>query len=361
MDFIESMNAKWRMELFKICVVLAAIGSVAEVAIYWYDSTHRTLFLPLALYRARFIYIPSSLNIIVIVVTYLCLKSEKMTNTQKNVSACLLIYFLCANTQVIHYVYGPLLMLPCIAIFVTVLFSDRRLTVSILLLSYVSLSMAGYQASIELRKGDVQLSTDILLAVVVMFTVFVAANLIIKYIREQMDYILSASERQKQLIEECNIDPLMGIGNRRLLEKRLENVVTGEYPDKIPFLMMTDIDDFKKVNDTYGHVNGDEVLINLAAVIRTRIKDQSIEAFRYGGEEIILLAFNLTEEEVYRILDGIRMAFIGEKYSFDSPDRISFSAGIAGFEPGIEAEKWIGLADEKMYRAKREGKNRIIR
>ena len=93
MDFIESMNAKWRMELFKICVGLAAIGSVAEVAIYWYDSTHRTLFLPLALYRARFIYIPSSLNIIVIVVTYLCLKSEKMTNTQKNVSACLLIYF----------------------------------------------------------------------------------------------------------------------------------------------------------------------------------------------------------------------------------------------------------------------------
>jgi diguanylate cyclase (GGDEF)-like protein len=359
MNFMESMNARWRMELFRICVVLAAMGSAAEIVIYKYDAAHRTLFLEHRLYRFRFIYIPSSLNLIIILITYFCLKSKKLSNKAKNVWACLLIYFLCANTQVIHYVYGPLLMLPCVAIFMTILFGDKRITTMSLCLSFVSLAMAARQASVELRKGDPQLPTDILLAVIVMLATYIGSMLLINYVSEQTNYILASNARQMQLIEECNMDALMGIKNRRGLDERLSEVVSGGNTAGAMQLLMLDIDDFKKINDTYGHINGDEVLIKLGDILDDIGGNSNFEPFRYGGEEIVVLMLNTGREEAVRIAGEILSEFSGSTLSFNMKIRATFSGGIAGYEPGMTPEQWIEKADMKLYRAKKNGKNRI--
>ena len=356
MDFQESMNARWRKELFRICVVLAAIGSVAEIVIYLYDAAHRTLFLPLRLYRFRFIYIPSSLNLIVIIVTYLCIKSRKLSNSAKNIWACLLIYFLCANTQVIHYVYGPLLMLPCVAIFVTILFGNKKLTSGVLLLSLFSLALAGRQASVELRKGDPQLTSDIGLAALVMFVTYIGSSLLINYVSEQMNYILASNARQKQLIEECNMDALMGIGNRRSLDSRIEEVASADYTGKRPQLLMIDIDDFKSVNDTYGHIAGDEVLITLAEKIKEISVRGQTEAFRYGGEEIIIIMFNADQDEALNTSNKLLKDFSAVKYSFNPKISVTFSGGLAVLESGMTPAEWVDRADFKLYGAKKNGK-----
>ena len=73
----EKINERWRINLFRICVILAAIGSITEILIYLIDANTRTLFLPHLLYQFRFIYIPSSLNLIIILLTYHYIKVPK--------------------------------------------------------------------------------------------------------------------------------------------------------------------------------------------------------------------------------------------------------------------------------------------
>ncbi len=361
MDFRENLNRKWRWELFKICVLLAAIGTVAEIAIYLYDSANSVLFLPLNIYRARFIYIPSSLNLIIILVTAYCLKSPRLSNGAKNVWACILIYFLCANTQVIHYVYGPLLMLPSVAIFVTILFANKWLTTGITIASLMSLALAGFQASRELRKDDPRLAIDLVLAFVVMFTVYVSARLLARYVKEQLNYILASNERQRTLIEERDIDPLLGIGNRRAMNERLETIVSAAKRGAAPQLLMLDVDDFKGINDIYGHLSGDEVLTKLSDMIREHIQENRFEAFRYGGEEIVLVSFGTDEDEAYTKFDELRKSFSKIRYSFELKRDITFSGGMSELEPGMQAEDWLKAADDMLYIAKGDGKNRIHR
>lgn len=361
MDFRENLNRKWRWELFKICVLLAAIGTVAEIAIYLYDSANSVLFLPLSIYRARFIYIPSSLNLIIILLTAYCLKSPRLSNGAKNVWACILIYFLCANTQVIHYVYGPLLMLPSVAIFVTILFANKWLTAGISIASVISLAIAGFQASRELRKDDPRLTIDLILAFVVMFTVYVSARLLSRYVKEQIDYILVSNERQRTLIEERNIDPLLGIGNRRVMNERLAEIVNTAKGSVAPQLLMLDVDDFKSINDIYGHLSGDEVLTKLSDMIRKQIKENRLEAFRYGGEEIVLVSLGIGGDEAFTLFDELRKGFSRMRYSFELKRDITFSGGMVALTAGMKPEEWLKSADDMLYIAKSDGKNRIHR
>lgn len=356
MEFQENLNNKWRWNLFSICVVLAAIGSVTEIVIYLYDSAHKTLFLPLPLYRARFIYIPSTLNIIVIILTAFILRWKRLSNRTKNAAACFLIYFLCANTQCIHYVYGPLLMLPSIAIFVSILFADKILTILITIASFISLAIASYQASIELRQGDPQLLSDTGLAALVFLVSYFGASLLTNYVSQQMNYILNSNARQKKLIEECNVDPLLGINNRRALENELADICNTQSEESI--LVMIDIDDFKRVNDTYGHLYGDEVLIHLADLLKEN--KQYFSPYRYGGEEIILIMSSITLSEAYSICDQIRQNFENSKYSFSPKEKITFSAGMHHYVKGMSGTAWINSADQLMYVAKSNGKNCIM-
>ncbi len=356
----EKINERWRMNLFKTCALLAVIGFVTEVVIYLIDANTRTLFLPYRLYRHRFIYIPSTLNLLVMMVTYNRINSRKLTDNQKNVWSCILIYYLCANIQFIHYVYGPLLALPCIAVLVTIIFGNRTLTMGITLASLVSLCAAGLVASMELRKGDPQLYSDVFLAGLVIVVAEIAASFMIAYVNEQFDSLEQSNKREKELIKELHVDPLMGIYNRMALGEKIEECITLDQTDGTCHMLMMDIDDFKGINDTYGHLNGDDVLIQLSDTIRTFTK-RNINAYRYGGEELVIIAQHLSLEETYELAENLRKAFAKSRYDFAPEKAVTFSGGIATLMVDETADEWIAQADEALYEAKRRGKNCIVK
>ena len=356
----EQINERWRYSLFRICLVLAIIGSVAEIVIYLIDSNIRTLFLPNLLYQFRFIYIPSFLNLVVILITYYNIHSKKLSDRMKNICSCILIFFLCANTQVIHYVYGPLLMLPVISIFVSVIFGNRKLTRGITIASLCSLSLAAYMSAIELRKDDPQLLSDIGLAFLVIIVAHIGASLMISYVNEQFENIATSNKREKTLIAELHLDPLMGIFNRIALNEKIKECLSLPYNEADGcHLLLLDIDNFKLVNDTYGHLNGDDVLIRLSDTIR-QYTSRNINAYRYGGEEIVLILQHCTLDYAYNVSDSLRMAFSSLEFDFNSRQSITFSGGIATLLPDMSIDDWIQAADDALYRAKHLGKNRIM-
>jgi two-component system cell cycle response regulator len=157
-------------------------------------------------------------------------------------------------------------------------------------------------------------------------------------------------------------DPLTGTYNRRALDERLgaELERAGRYNSKLALLML-DIDEFKKVNDTFGHRAGDQVLCQLATILRRELRGVDMVA-RYGGEEfvVVLPETNLQGARNFaeRILKRVSEHDFGEP---GTPVHVTISVGVATF-PEVsteQAEAFLTHADQRLYQAKRDGRNRF--
>lgn len=156
-------------------------------------------------------------------------------------------------------------------------------------------------------------------------------------------------------------DELTGLYNRRFIRQALAGMAA---TSKEPFtLMMADIDRFKSVNDTFGHVAGDRVLCRFAGVLLGRIRKGRDWVARYGGEEFLICLKESRREPVFRTADRIRRAV--ETHGFPCGEtvvRLTCSIGVCrvnGADTVRPAEELIERADRNLYRAKKAGRNRI--
>ena len=163
---------------------------------------------------------------------------------------------------------------------------------------------------------------------------------------------------------ESNTDPLLGIHNRRYLDRRLSDEVSRARRYDLPLaLLMIDVDHFKKVNDTYGHQAGDQILIKTAALIAHSIREVDVVA-RYGGEELVVIlpstpAINATIL-AERLRKGVETQIAIPSAPGGPEIRITISIGIAGLSPEITSTAaLLEGADAAMYRAKSSGRNRV--
>jgi two-component system cell cycle response regulator len=174
--------------------------------------------------------------------------------------------------------------------------------------------------------------------------------------------IFSLLRRTKIFAQLAFRDPLTGVSNRRFFDNQmqLELKRIERYPAPIS-LAFIDIDHFKKINDTFGHSIGDLVLQAMAHTLQENVRSTDLVA-RFGGEEFVIIFPNTTvllaETLVLGILNKIRRSPITEHEG--QAFNITFSAGIAQWQPGMEASKWIQIADETMYKAKQQGRNRCL-
>ncbi len=126
-------------------------------------------------------------------------------------------------------------------------------------------------------------------------------------------------------------------------------------------VVLFDIDDFKKVNDTYGHAAGDKALQNVVNAIRKRVRGIDVVS-RWGGEEILTALIGANEAEAWEIADNVRERLAEEKIRTDGTEiAVTISGGVAACGAGEQFESVIKRADEALYKAKQSGKNRIIK
>jgi len=147
------------------------------------------------------------------------------------------------------------------------------------------------------------------------------------------------------------VDALTKTFNRRYLERNLDKLFKS-YAKKS--IAMVDIDFFKKINDTYGHQKGDEVLKYFSNLIKRNIRKNDI-LIRYGGEEFLIFMSNTSKAEGYIVLTKLKNILRDDK---NKPLEFTFSAGVA--DEGDTLVEMIKLADERLYKAKKEGRNKII-
>jgi diguanylate cyclase (GGDEF)-like protein len=160
-------------------------------------------------------------------------------------------------------------------------------------------------------------------------------------------------------------DGLTGVWNRKYLDERLasELAFAVRHPAAQLAVVLADIDHFKKVNDTYGHLVGDEVLKATAGVMRAAIRTEDLVA-RYGGEEFVVVARGVDLKSATQL--GERLRVVAERNQLQVDGKVltrTISAGVATLEccgADKSVERLLGLADERLYRAKETGRNRVV-
>jgi two-component system cell cycle response regulator len=180
-------------------------------------------------------------------------------------------------------------------------------------------------------------------------------------LRARIQSAIRISRLMKMLEQRAHIDGLTGLWNRKHFNERLEAHISSlQRGDERLALAMCDLDHFKRLNDTFGHPAGDEVLQAFAKLLNRELRGYDI-ACRYGGEEFALILPRTTREEARAVCDRIRCALECSTYSRFPEVSATGSFGVtdapAGGEPTVAA--WIEAADRAMYSAKDAGRNRV--
>jgi len=169
--------------------------------------------------------------------------------------------------------------------------------------------------------------------------------------------------KMAQYREEALKDPLTQIDNRRGFEKKLKEAISQANADETSLcLIMADIDYFKKVNDTHGHLVGDNVLRMVAATIKESIKGKDLAA-RLGGEEFAILLPDTPFDGAMKLADDIRLAFerldLKKKSTGENLGKITLSFGVSTFKVSESVEDFVSRADKALYQSKNTGRNRV--
>jgi len=166
------------------------------------------------------------------------------------------------------------------------------------------------------------------------------------------------NQRQRsQLLHWATKDPLTGLDNRRGLEKQIQCALSTKTDNTTDYgLLVMDLDSFKYINDTMGHSEGDRVLRELAHLISTSIR-LSDHAFRYGGDEFVILLSNINSRGLEEVCRNVLQKIRSTLRCGANPVTVSIGAALLG--SAKDAESWFLRADQCLYKAKEDGRNRF--
>lgn len=181
-------------------------------------------------------------------------------------------------------------------------------------------------------------------------------------LRVRLRAALRMNQLVRMLAQRAQIDGLTGLWNRAYFDARWnEEFARATRHGRPVSVAMIDVDHFKSINDGFGHPAGDAVLQGVAKLLHRELRQSDI-ACRYGGEEFVIILSDTNAPAATALCDRIRTAISDLAWSRHPERKVTASFGVAGCEgiPSVSAERWIEIADQNLYTAKRSGRNRVV-
>ena len=351
---------KCRQSLNKVAFLIAWITFVLEilVSILMIQFLPEMIKLPIPTYIIFYIILPSIGYFLLVFIGRIIIKNKKLSDTTKNFYSILILTLQIFIIACVHNVFVFTLLLFIIPLILTVIYSDRKITNIITIISIVLIIISSIVSLTDSQENDLLHAIEVYIAIILIIGCNLIANLVTSVEKDKNDLIIEGAFKQLQLEELIKCDPLTGLYNIASFFTALDaHIKSNERPLT---LAVIDIDNFKNVNDTWGHEKANNVLIYIASQLQACCSTKGY-VYRYGGEEFTIIFPNTSPKEAKSMIENARKNIY--KHKFDVPPNlnITFSCGIAAYpSPDCNAHDFFQLADKLMYQAKFSGKNKII-
>lgn len=303
-------------------------------------------------YLIKYILMPTGLNLLAILAAVVILKVSSGLRL-KTYAMSLLLTLMCFFTYTAHNVFFSVCMVFVVPILLTAAYGDLKLTTvtaAFCILSKVlSDCLIQWDPSTLGRFSSSQQVVDFLLSLVILAAVYGGCVLMIRVEQAKNAISIRREVEKTQLMREAITDPLTGVWNRQGMERTFE-LMRQDISDAIYVLVILDLDNFKAVNDTYGHQQGDQYLRELGRILAAVPKARP---FRFGGDEFCLLFRGQSVPQVRQACREIRDAY-AKCGSGRRLHPLSVSFGAAVFQKGMTSAELMGRADEALYQAKQK-------
>lgn len=237
------------------------------------------------------------------------------------------------------------------------MFNNKKLVIKTFIISAVSLTATMTVSLIEKSVGLTNMMNYFAMYGFLVISFF-ACYVSIKFSELNFKTIEKQSRVNNKLQNIILLDPMTELYNHRTFYDKLEDFIEEYHNESFDFcLALIDIDNFKHVNDLYGHDCGDIVLKTLANIMKDSCDDYDM-AFRYGGEEFAIIFGGKTLEESCQILSYISNVFSRQTFPFTTRT-ITFSSGVSEYDGTLDREHFFNSVDKLLYKAKNNGKNQI--
>ncbi|MCQ4635357.1 GGDEF domain-containing protein [Anaerovorax odorimutans] len=338
---------------------MAVATFAAEIAFYFVLSAQGTMESEPARYFVKYVALPTGLNLIGVLAAWIVYKSDKTTFKMKAYTVSLLAVAAAFVIAIIHATFPSVFLLFAFMIIITVFYGDKFLTTITFFAALIGRCLSAIYCidpSVVFLADEL---ADLLLAVIVLCGIYVLSLTIIRLENEKREMMLQSIEAWSQMKETAQRDSLTKLYNLRALSDFQEKAKAGEIGALPTFLSMWDIDGFKEINDTYGHLEGDAVLRFIGEQCREPVC--GMLCFRYGGDEFCALIYDDKWADAEKRLEELQYQLsqytIGET---KGGALLSVSIGATPYDSSLDLEDLIARADKAMYQAKKERKGSIV-
>lgn len=336
------------------CMLFLVIGiAVAEAALYF--VAYRTE-VSWRVYAEKNFWLPLFINGGGWFALYCVFESPNVSDRWKNFWSIFYLGFLCTTVSAVHYRQIPAIIGCYHAPVVwSAIYGDERLSHTTHVLSQFSLAFlcsffSWYNGGMGPNEWGIPI---IMLSLIISWAL---AMMLMRFVREKDEIIHLHKQDYESLGKRLLREPMTGLYNHSAFYSLLEQKIR-ERGDAPISLAIVDIDNFKKVNDTYGHENGDQVILYLAEVLKRHCGEEYFPC-RYGGEEFAVIFPGLKGKEARAVMEQILAEFREKEFAWNAGPNITFSCGVYQHDSiNMTATELFQIADQMLYKAKLGGKN----
>ena len=297
LDKVESFSNPIKWCHFIVNAGYATVAVITLAHVVWYFAAREVLAIPPDIYLRDYIILPFiGLSVINIAVDFLVRSNRVPLVFKEYISLTLFVifsFYLSLTHKITTILFGSY----ALSVFGSAIFSNLKITLRIFLMGTLALLISGAKLYVEERFAS-NVLMDVFVAWDMLLCSYLLARVLIRYGHDNLIALMCFHNKQQSMEEQLKLDAFTGLYNRKTFDEFMQKLMEECRTSNLCLsLAIIDVDSFKRVNDVYGHVTGDRVLICLAQILKSN-KKEAIQVFRIGGDEFaILFKENSVKEE----------------------------------------------------------------
>jgi len=336
-----------------VCIILFSIGL--------YDFAYAHVEGVRSFVYWRFMFgLPTTVNLMIIAAMWFILESPNIKAKVKNITVMYVMLLVCFVTITVFQRFSASFAMYGIPVLFSAVFVDKKIArmtaANAFFFNFLSYGIGKlYTEPYQCPDAEICFvisTTCIAISCVLSIVLFHA-------MQDNLAALNAGAANNESLEKKLEKDPMTGLYNHSAFYTHLDRLVK-ERNDAPLSLAVVDIDNFKRINDTYGHNNGDEVILRLTHIMRERCEDGNNCVCRYGGEEFAVIFPNVKVKQAKEIMDGVLQEFREQRYDW-LEGNVTFSCGIFQLSAyRMSSTEFFRVADKMLYQAKHSGKNQCV-